>query len=141
MQEYGKQASIEMTARRLTPTMHRWSPRVTVAAVVERDGRYLLVRELINGEQVINQPAGHLEAGESLLAAVRRETREETGWRFVPEALLGVYRWVHPKRRLTFLRFAFTGQVCECNLYPVPFRIDILFVNLSIELPEMNEFF
>lgn len=91
--------------------MRRWSPRVTVAAVTERQGLYLLVREIINGENVINQPAGHLEAGESLLDAVRRETFEETGWRFSPDALLGVYRWIHPERKLTFLRFAFTGEI------------------------------
>ena len=89
----------------------RWSPHVTVAAVAERRGRYLVVEELVDGEQVINQPAGHLEAGESLPDAVRRETLEETGWQFTPTALLGVYRWVHPVRGVTFLRFAFAGDV------------------------------
>jgi 8-oxo-dGTP pyrophosphatase MutT (NUDIX family) len=89
----------------------RWSPHVTVAAVAQRRGRYLVVEERIDGEAVINQPAGHLEAGESLLDAVRRETLEETAWQFTPMALLGVYRWVHPGRGTTFLRFAFAGEV------------------------------
>lgn len=91
--------------------IRRWSPRVTVAVVVERRGRYLLVREIVDGQNVINQPAGHLEAGESRLDAVRRKTLEETGWRCPPDALLGVYRWMHPERQLTFLRFTFTGEV------------------------------
>ena len=63
-----------------------WKPDVTVAAVVERDGRYLFVEERASGRVVINQPAGHLENGETFLAAVSRETLEETGWTFVPTA-------------------------------------------------------
>lgn len=88
-----------------------WKPNVVVAAVVERDGRFLLVEEDADGVHVINQPAGHLDEGESLIDAVVRETLEETAWRFEPEALIGVYRWPHPTRRLTYLRFAFTGRL------------------------------
>lgn len=88
-----------------------WKPNVTVAAVVERGGKFLLVEEDTDDGVRINQPAGHLEAGETLLAAVRRETLEETGWDFTPTALLGVYDWRHPVRDITYLRFAFTGTL------------------------------
>jgi 8-oxo-dGTP pyrophosphatase MutT (NUDIX family) len=87
-----------------------WKPNVTVAAIVEQNGRFLLVEELAGGEHVLNQPAGHLEEGESLLAAVRRETLEETAWEFDPEGLLGIYRWRSP-RGITYLRFAFVGRL------------------------------
>ena len=89
----------------------RWHPHVTVAALVEREGKFLLVEELINGETVLNQPAGHLEAEESFIDAVIRETQEETAWQFLPEALIGIYRWVHPQSRETFLRYCYVGQV------------------------------
>lgn len=85
-------------------------PHITVAAVIERAGRYLLVEELSDGRIVFNQPAGHLETGESLLESVIRETWEETAWRFRPTALLGVYRWASPANRVTYLRFCFTGE-------------------------------
>jgi ADP-ribose pyrophosphatase YjhB (NUDIX family) len=88
-----------------------WKPNVTVAAVVERDGAFLLVQERSQGRLVLNQPAGHLEPGESLLDAVRRETLEETAWHFEPTALVGIYRWPHPSKSTTYLRFAFAGRV------------------------------
>ncbi len=89
-----------------------WKPHVVVAAVIERDGRFLLVEEHTDAGIRFNQPAGHLEEGESLLDAVRREVFEETAHHFEPEALLGVYRWRHPdKPQRTYLRFAFTGRV------------------------------
>ena len=75
-----------------------WKPNVTVAAVVERDGKYLLVEEEDDGKLVLNQPAGHLDEGESLLDAVVRETLEETAWHFVPEFLIGIYRWPYPEK-------------------------------------------
>jgi 8-oxo-dGTP pyrophosphatase MutT (NUDIX family) len=87
-----------------------WKPDVTVAAIIERSGRFLLVEERIRGRLVLNQPAGHLEDGEALLDAVIRETLEETAWQFTPEALLGVYQW-RSARGHTTLRFAFTGTV------------------------------
>lgn len=94
----------------------RLSPRVTVAAVVERDGRYLLVEEETEAGLRLNNPAGHLEAGETPLQAVVREMLEETARPFHPQALLGVYL-----ARLqgadggdtTYLRFAFCGEVGE----------------------------
>lgn len=88
-------------------------PRITVAAVVERDGRFLMVEEERQGRRVFNQPAGHVEGGESLLEATIRETREETGRDFLPEALLGVYRWSNPETGATFVRIAVSGEVSE----------------------------
>ncbi len=95
-----------------------WKPDVTVAAVVEREGRFLMVEERVGARLVFNQPAGHLENGESLIQAVMRETIEETGWHFVPEAIVGVYLWNQsagsaesPGR--SFLRVAFRGDVAH----------------------------
>lgn len=89
-----------------------WKPHVVVAAIIEQDGKFLLVEEQTDQGILFNQPAGHLEEGESLLDAVRREVFEETAHHFEPEALLGVYRWRHPKRpERTYLRFAFTGVI------------------------------
>ncbi len=70
-----------------------------------------MVEERIDGRLVLNQPAGHLEDRETLVEAVIRETREETAWRFHPEALVGVYLWRNPVNERTFLRFAFCGTV------------------------------
>ncbi|MBN8280574.1 MAG: NUDIX hydrolase [Gammaproteobacteria bacterium] len=85
-------------------------PELTVAAVVQRQGRYLLVEERVTGRLVLNQPAGHVEAGESLEAAVIREALEETAWSFVPEAIIGVYLWGREGARQPFLRVAFAGH-------------------------------
>jgi ADP-ribose pyrophosphatase YjhB (NUDIX family) len=89
----------------------RWTPHVTVAAIAERHGALLLVEEAIQGRLVLNQPAGHWEEDESLTDAVQREVLEETGYAFVPEALIGIYRWDVPDRDLTYLRFVFAGRV------------------------------
>ena len=87
-------------------------PSVTVAAVVERDGRFLLVEEQTRDGIRINQPAGHLESGESLVAAAARETLEETACDFTPSHLLGVYLW-RASDGVTFTRFAFVGTAGE----------------------------
>ena len=89
----------------------RFQPHLTVAAVVERDGRFLCVEEVADGATVFNQPAGHVDDGESLVDAVVRETLEETGWVFEPGALLGIYRWVKPDTGDTFIRAAFRGAL------------------------------
>ena len=93
----------------------RFRPGVTVAAIVECDGRYLLVEEHTPEGLCLNNPAGHLEQGESPLQAVVREVLEETACRFEPEALVGVYlsRFRRPARGedVTYLRFAFAGRV------------------------------
>ena len=91
--------------------MSRWRPSVTVAGVIERDGRFLFVEEVANGRRVLNQPAGHLDPGESLVEAVVREVLEETAHRFQPTGLVGIYRWRYDKEDVTFLRFAFRGEV------------------------------
>ena len=88
-----------------------WKPDVTVAAVVERDGRFLLVEEHTERGLLFNQPAGHLEADESIVAAVVRETLEETAWEFAPEHLIGVYRWRPSGSGVTYVRFAFSGRL------------------------------
>jgi 8-oxo-dGTP pyrophosphatase MutT (NUDIX family) len=88
-------------------------PDVTVAAVTETAGRFLVVEERIKDRLVLNQPAGHVEQGETLYAAIVREVREETAWRFKPSALLGVYLWRNPANGRRTLRFAFTGAVAD----------------------------
>jgi 8-oxo-dGTP pyrophosphatase MutT (NUDIX family) len=88
-----------------------WKPDVTVAAVVERDGHFLFVEERASGRVVLNQPAGHLDSGESLQHAVARETLEETGWTFVPREIVGVYLWQSTQTARTFLRIAFCGSL------------------------------
>jgi 8-oxo-dGTP pyrophosphatase MutT (NUDIX family) len=91
-----------------------WKPHTTVASIGELDGRFLMVREVVDGTTVYNQPAGHLEPGETLLEAVVRETLEETRYCFKPQALQGIYRYrpAH-ESATTYLRFLFRGEVGE----------------------------
>lgn len=88
-----------------------WKPHVAVAAVIEDAGRFLLVEEIIEGERVFNQPAGHLDPDESLLEAVIRETMEEAAVDFTPTHLVGVYLMRIPEKGRTYLRFAFCGEL------------------------------
>ncbi len=88
-----------------------WKPHVTVAAVIERDGKFLLVEEETDSGIRYNQPAGHLECREALADAVVREVLEETAWRFVPQYLVGIYNWRNEARDLTYLRFTFGGEL------------------------------
>ncbi|KAF1035582.1 MAG: Phosphatase NudJ [Herbaspirillum frisingense] len=95
-----------------------WKPSVTVAAIIERQGRFLMVEEYSGDAIRINQPAGHLEPGESLVQAVVREALEESAHVFTPTALVGTYlsRNVSSSRggmSVTYLRFAFAGSVGE----------------------------
>jgi len=85
--------------------------RITVAAVIEQDSRFLMVEERIDGSPTLNQPAGHLEDSETLLEAIVREVREETAWDFQPQGLIGIYRWRQQDSAKTFIRFCFTGQL------------------------------
>lgn len=88
-----------------------FQPHLTVAAVIEQNGRFLMVEEDVEGRIVLNQPAGHVEVGESFIDAVIRETQEETAHLFEPQAVTGIYRWQHPGNGSTFIRHAFTGTV------------------------------
>jgi ADP-ribose pyrophosphatase YjhB (NUDIX family) len=88
---------------------------LTVSAVIERDGRYLMVEEVASGTVVLNQPGGHLETGESPEQAVVREVLEETGSDVECGELIGVYLWIHPQTRQQFLRIAYTATLLREN--------------------------
>ena len=87
-----------------------WQPDITVATVVVHDGRLLCVEEQVNGALVINQPAGHLEPDESLIAAALRETREETGWNVRITHVVGFYQWQAGETGKHYLRVAFAAE-------------------------------
>jgi ADP-ribose pyrophosphatase YjhB (NUDIX family) len=91
----------------------QWKPNTTVAAMIEQNGKFLMVEEQTTEGIRINQPAGHLENGESLTQAVIREANEETAYDFIPESLLGIYHWQRLDKEITYLRFAFIGKVGE----------------------------
>jgi 8-oxo-dGTP pyrophosphatase MutT (NUDIX family) len=84
-------------------------PALTVATIVERDGRFLLIEEETRHGLRLNQPAGHVEAGESIVSAAARETLEEAAWRVDPTALVGIYQWQSPDSGSTFVRFTFAA--------------------------------
>jgi ADP-ribose pyrophosphatase YjhB (NUDIX family) len=87
-----------------------WNPHITVATVIEDNGRFLLVEELKGGRLVLNQPAGHLEPNESLRQAAVRETLEETGWDVELTGLLGIYLYTAPSNGVTYQRVCFTAK-------------------------------
>lgn len=87
-----------------------WRPHVTVATIVPTDGRFLLVEEEVRGRVLLNQPAGHLDPGESLSHAAVRETLEETGWEVRLSHLVVVQQWLNPRSGRNFLRFTFAAQ-------------------------------
>jgi phosphatase NudJ len=107
-----------MSAPAVAPKV-RWKPNVTVAAIIERDGRFLLVEEETSDGLLLNNPAGHLDPGESPLQAVIRETLEETTCGFTPTAFLGMYmsrfRRTRTGEDTTYLRLAFVGDVGEAD--------------------------
>jgi 8-oxo-dGTP pyrophosphatase MutT (NUDIX family) len=88
-----------------------WKPNVTVAAIIEQDRKFLLVEEHTSQGLKFNQPAGHLEANESLLHAVVREALEESAYDFEPQHLVGIYRWHAETSDTTYLRFAYSGRI------------------------------
>lgn len=92
-----------------------WKPNVTIAAIVARDDKFLLVEEQPDDSSgiVLNQPAGHLDPGESIIAGAIRETLEETAYTFIPQYLVGIYQWHAKSNDTTYLRFAFSGAVSE----------------------------
>ncbi len=87
-----------------------WLPHVTVATVVERDGKYLLVEEVSNGDLVFNQPAGHLDPNETLQQAAIRETWEETGWKVALQGIVGIALYTSPNNQVTYHRTTFFAQ-------------------------------
>jgi 8-oxo-dGTP pyrophosphatase MutT (NUDIX family) len=86
---------------------------ITVATIIERDGKFLMVEETSHGDLVINQPAGHVENGETLAAAAIRETFEETGWRTEVDCVISIYRWLAPETGETYFRVAFGARLLE----------------------------
>jgi len=88
-----------------------WKPNVVVAAIAEHDGKFLLIEEHTSDGLRLNQPAGHWDPGETLLDAVARETLEESAYRFRPTALIGIYSLPVAELGLTYLRFAFAGEI------------------------------
>ena len=88
---------------------------LTVAAVVLTEGRYLFVEEVANRRNVLTQPGGHIEAGESPEEAVVREVREETGCTVICEDLIGVYLWIQPQTRQQFLRIVYSADYVDCD--------------------------
>lgn len=97
-----------------------FQPHVTVASIICRDNRFLLVKEMQQGLPVYNQPAGHVEANESILDACIRETLEETGYQCTPEYLVGIYHLAIDKGP-TYFRFCF---YCNCDEYPATSTLD-----------------
>ncbi len=87
-----------------------WKPHVTVAAIIEQQNRFLLVEEQTENGLAFNQPAGHLEPGESLFAAVQREVSEETAWQFTPEYITAIQLWRKNPDAPSFLRVCFAGK-------------------------------
>ena len=93
-----------------------WKPNVTVASIVELDGKFLMVEEESPNGPVLNQPAGHLELDESMEDAVVRETLEETGYSFTPEAIVGSYLWHNGGNETTYYRTTYVGTVCDVTI-------------------------
>jgi len=99
----------------------QWKPNVTVAAIVEENGKFLLVEEFSDDSLVYNQPAGHLEQNETLIEAVKREVKEETAYDFEPSAVLGIYMYPNQSQEVTYLRVCFLGT---CHNHDPEQRLD-----------------
>ncbi len=93
----------------------KWLPRVTVATVIEKDGKFLMVEEDIYGKKILNQPAGHLEPNETLVDAAIRETLEETGWHIQIKHLIEFSQWTSPNSQNHYLRACFAGKTIKFN--------------------------
>lgn len=106
-----KEATTKEPVKTEPVSKEQWKPHATVAAIVEKNGQFLLVEEMTSRGNRFNQPAGHLEDNESITEAVIRETLEETAYSFQPNSLLGIYHWKHEHNDTTYLRFAFIGKV------------------------------
>lgn len=108
-------------------------PHTTVATIVEREGKFLMVQEKSGGRLVYNQPAGHLEANETLLEAACRETLEETAWRVRLEKFLGVYQYTSPLNGITYIRHCFVASAIEPQTEQAldPDIVDALWLSLE----------
>lgn len=95
--------------------MMTWKPHLTVAAVIERDGQFLMVKERSDNLTVYNQPAGHVENEETIFDAIVREVNEETAWHFTPEYIVGLYKWRKADIDRTFVRICYSGTVKDHN--------------------------
>ncbi len=93
-----------------------WTPHATVATIVEKDGRFLFVDEIADGQRVLNQPAGHVDEREAIMHAAVRETREETGWEVEITHLVGIYTYTAPHNQVTYYRFCYGAR----PLYQIP---------------------
>jgi len=114
-----------------------WKPHATVAAIIEKDSKFLMVEEICNGAKVINQPAGHLDDNETLIDAVIRETLEETAWHFNPTNITGIYQWKSTRKNQTFLRVCFTGN---CTHYEQNQALDTgILQTLWMTRPEIEQ--
>jgi 8-oxo-dGTP pyrophosphatase MutT (NUDIX family) len=110
---------VQLSNQKLAQKSARWTPHATVATIVEKDGKFLLVEErrLINADGefgiVYNQPAGHVDAGESIVAAAMRETLEETRWQVEVKHLVGIYIFTAPANGITYHRYCFAAQATK----------------------------
>jgi ADP-ribose pyrophosphatase YjhB (NUDIX family) len=96
-----------------------WHPHITVATVIEDDGRFLFVEEHKEGRLVLNQPAGHFERGETLREAARRETLEETAWEVELTAVVGIYLYTAPSNGVTYQRVCFAARPLRRKDHPL----------------------
>jgi len=90
-----------------------WHPHITVATIVEDNGRFLMVDELMGGRAVLNQPAGHLDPDETLTEAAVRETLEETGWDVEATGIVGIYLYTAPSNGVTYQRVCFIAKALK----------------------------
>ena len=91
----------------------QWYPHLTVATIIEKDGKFLIVKELSDGQVVLNQPAGHVDENETLFEAATRETLEETGWHVKIDALVGFYMYTSPNNGTTYFRALFAATALK----------------------------
>jgi 8-oxo-dGTP pyrophosphatase MutT (NUDIX family) len=115
----------------------QFKPNTTVAAIIEQNGKFLLVEEKTERGNRYNQPAGHLEDNETLIEAVIRETMEEAAYEFMPEFLLGVYQWKHTLNDTTYLRVAFIGKAGKH--YPMQELDDGIVQTVWMSIDEMRD--
>ncbi len=96
-----------------------WQTHITVAAVIEKDHKFLLVTDQTQSGPKLNQPAGHIEANEDIVTAVIREVKEETSLDFIPKNIIGIYLY-HPNPEHTYLRVCFKGELADPDATPKP---------------------